>query len=533
MKNSRIDLMSDLSSFNPNPRAYNPKRTHWNYGTAALYEEAIRREEGMVAAEGPLVCLTGEYTGRSPKDKFVVRVPSNDSDVWWGNVNRPMDVSGYESLKEKVLGSLKNKELFVQDCYAGTDADYRLGIRVITEYAWHSLFSRTMFLPSAAGRVDADFKPGFTIINVPSVRADPGVHGTNSEVFIVLNFSDRLIMIGGTQYAGEIKKSIFSVMNYLLPEKDVLPMHCSANCGSSGDVALFFGLSGTGKTTLSSDPQRRLIGDDEHGWSRKGVFNFEGGCYAKMIQLSPQAEPEIYSTTQRFGTVLENVKMDSDTRVLNLDDESLTENTRGAYPISFIDNWEPSGRGGHPENIIMLTADAFGVLPPVSRLSASAGVYHFLSGYTAKVAGTEKGVTEPQATFSSCFGAPFMVRHPKVYAKLLGERISRHDSKVWLVNTGWTGGAYGVGRRMSINHTRAIVAAVLSGALEGVEFQRDNRFNVDIPLSCRDVPSEVLIPRNTWKNGIMTELSLFPILASLHLFLDFVYLPVTANIQID
>ena len=494
--------MSDSSSFNSNLNAYNPKRTYWNYGTAALYEEAIRRGEGAVSAEGPLVCLTGVHTGRSPRDKFVVRVPSDDAGVWWGSVNRPMEVSGYELLREKVLGSLKDKELFVQDCYSGTDSDYRLGIRVITEYAWHSLFARTMFLPSSAGKCDSAYKPEFTIINVPSVTADPEIHGTNSEVFITLNFSDRLIMIGGTQYAGEIKKSIFSVMNYLLPEKDVLPMHCSANCGSSGDVALFFGLSGTGKTTLSSDSKRRLIGDDEHGWSRSGVFNFEGGCYAKMIRLSPQAEPEIYSTTQRFGTVLENVKMDFDTRELDLDDESLTENTRGAYPISYINNWEPSGRGGHPENIIMLTADAFGVLPPVSRLTASAAMYHFLSGYTAKVAGTERGVTEPQATFSSCFGAPFMVRHPSVYAKLLGERISRHGSKVWLVNTGWTGGAYGVGRRMSINHTRAITAAVLSGALEGVEFQRDNRFNVDVPLSCRDVPSEVLIPRNTWKNAV-------------------------------
>lgn len=477
-----------------------PGELHWNLGTAALYEQALQRSEGLVAEHGPLVCLTGVHTGRSPNDKFLVRESSSEGNVSWGKVNRPMAAGRYEALKQQMLASLKGKELFIQDCFTGADPEYRLPVRIITERAWHSLFARTMFLPGPVGAIDLDHQPQFTVINVPSMEADPEKHGTNSGVFILLNFSERLVLIGGTSYAGEIKKSIFTVMNYLLPLRSVLPMHCSANIGQADDTALFFGLSGTGKTTLSSDPRRRLIGDDEHGWSERGIFNFEGGCYAKMIRLSPEAEPEIYSTTRRFGTVLENVVLDPQSHCLDLDDETLTENTRGAYPISFIDNWVPSGQGGHPENIVMLTADAFGVLPPVSRLSAQAAMYHFLSGYTAKVAGTEKGVTEPQATFSTCFGAPFMVWHPTVYAKLLGERIATHKAKVWLVNTGWTGGPYGIGNRMEIGHTRAMITAALSGELADVPYETDSLFNVNVPRTCQDVPPDVLIPRSTWKN---------------------------------
>ena len=463
-----------------------------------MYEEAVRRREGVIADSGPLVCLTGELTGRAPHDKFLVCEPSSEENIWWGSVNRPIEPEQFNALRQAVVASLQDKELFVQDCFAGADPAYRLPIRVITERAWHSLFARTMFLPPPAGTSPRDHVPEFTIIHAPSMEADSAVHGTKSSVFIVVNFAERLVLIGGTHYAGEIKKSIFTVMNYLLPLRDVLPMHCSANIGAQGDVALFFGLSGTGKTTLSSVPDRRLIGDDEHGWSTAGVFNFEGGCYAKMIHLSAEAEPQIYATTRRFGTVLENVVMDPDTRILDLDDDSLTENTRGAYPISFISNSVPSGQGGHPKTVVMLTADAFGVLPPVARLSATGAMYHFLSGYTAKVAGTEKGVMEPKATFSTCFGAPFMVWHPTVYARLLGERIAAHQAKVWLVNTGWTGGPYGVGRRISIAHTRAIVDAALSGALDQVAFQRDPVFNIEVPVSCPNVAPEILSPRGTW-----------------------------------
>ena len=474
---------------------------HWNLGAAALYEHAIRRAEGLVAENGPLVCLTGAHTGRSPNDKFVVREPSSEANVWWGAVNRPIEPDRFAAVRRRMLDSLRGKDLFVQDGFAGADREHRLPIRIVTERAWHSLFARTMFLTGPAGEVNPDHAPGFTVIDSPSIEADPAAHGTRSGVFILLNLAERLVLIGGTSYAGEIKKSIFTVMNYLLPLRGVLPMHCSANIGASNDTALFFGLSGTGKTTLSSDPRRRLIGDDEHGWTERGVFNFEGGCYAKMIRLSAEAEPDIHATTRRFGTVLENVTLDPATRRLDLDDDTLTENTRGAYPISFIDNWAPSGQGGHPENVVMLTADAFGVLPPIARLSAGGAMYHFLSGYTAKVAGTERGVTEPRATFSACFGAPFMVWHPAVYAKLLGERIAAHGSKVWLVNTGWTGGAYGVGARMPIGQTRAMITAVLSGALDAAPYETDRRFNVDVPTRCPGVPSEVLTPRATWRSG--------------------------------
>ena len=478
----------------------NVARVYWNLGIPALYEEAVRRREGSISIDGPLVCRTGQHTGRSPNDKFIVREPSSEGNVWWSKVNRPIEAAAFEALYDRIRHYCEGKELFVQDCYAGADPRYRLPIRIITEHAWHSLFARHMFIdiPNATGPVHS---PEFTVIDMSGVTADPKAHGTNSEVFILLNFAKKTVLIGGTSYAGEIKKSIFTVMNYLLPLRNVMSMHCSANVGAAGDVALFFGLSGTGKTTLSSDPERQLIGDDEHGWSEDGVFNIEGGCYAKMIRLSSEAEPQIYSTTRRFGSVLENVRMDSMSRELDLNDDSLTENTRGAYPLDFIDNSVPSGQAGHPKNIVMLTADAFGVLPPIARLSPAGAMYHFLSGYTAKVAGTEKGVTEPKATFSTCFGAPFMVLHPTVYAKFLGERIARHNARVWLVNTGWTGGAYGVGSRMKISHTRAMIRAALNGDLDTVAYQNDPIFNLEVPQAVPGVPSGVLTPRSTWKSG--------------------------------
>ena len=474
-------------------------RVRWNLSAAALYEEAVRRDEGLIAAEGPLACRTGQHTGRSPNDKFIVREPSSESNIAWGKVNRPMDAAQFEGLQRDLLGSLSGKELFVQDCYAGADPKYRLPVRVITEFAWHSLFVRNLFIvdPGSAGT----HSPEFTVIDSPSFKADPKRHGSNSDTIIAVNFAMKLVLIGGTSYAGEMKKSIFSILNYILPLKNVLPMHCSANVGHGGDVALFFGLSGTGKTTLSSDPERMLIGDDEHGWSDRGVFNFEGGCYAKTIRLSAEAEPQIYATTRRFGTVLENVVVDPETRALDLDDDRLTENTRAAYPIHFIDNAVASGQAGHPQNVVMLTADAFGVLPPISRLTPEAAMYHFLSGYTAKVAGTEKGVTEPKATFSTCFGAPFLPLPPSRYAAMLGEKIDRHQARVWLVNTGWTGGPYGVGKRMKIGYTRAMITAALSGALDSVAYEKDPIFNLDIPASCPGVPPAVLKPRNTWADG--------------------------------
>jgi phosphoenolpyruvate carboxykinase (ATP) len=477
----------------------NVARVYWNMSVPALYEEAVRRREALIGADGPLVCRTGQHTGRSPNDKFIVREPSSEDKVWWSKVNRPLEPQHFDALHRRMSNYVEGRELFVQESYAGADPRYRLRIRIITEQAWHSLFAKHMFIdvPDVVDRPAET--PDFTVIDIPGLRADPAVNGTNSEVFILLNFAKKLVLIGGTSYAGEIKKSIFTVMNYVLPLRSVLSMHCSANVGIAGDVALFFGLSGTGKTTLSSDPQRRLIGDDEHGWSEDGVFNIEGGCYAKMIRLSADAEPQIYSTTKRFGTVLENVKMDAASRQLDLNDDSLTENTRGAYPLDFIDNFVPSGQAGHPRNIVMLTADAFGVLPPIARLTPAGAMYHFLSGYTAKVAGTERGVTEPKATFSTCFGAPFMVLHPTIYAKFLGEKIARHDARVWLVNTGWTGGPYGTGTRMKIAHTRAMIGAALSGALDSVEYDLDPVFNLNVPRSCPGVPAEVLKPRNTWK----------------------------------
>ena len=476
-------------------------RVHWNLSTATLYEEAIRRGEGQIAAEGPLVCRTGQHTGRSPNDKFVVREPSSEAHVHWGAVNRPFEEEQFDALHRDVMAYVQDRELYVFDGWAGADPAYRLPIRVVNEFAWHNIFARNMFIPEHDRAARDAHRPEFTVIDMPGFQADPAAHGTRSDVFILVHFGRRLVLIGGTSYAGEIKKSIFSVLNYTLPRAGVLSMHCSANVGPGGDTALFFGLSGTGKTTLSSDPNRQLIGDDEHGWSDRGVFNFEGGCYAKVIKLSPEAEPQIYATTRRFGTILENVVMDPELRTLDLDAATYTENTRGSYPISFIDNAVPSGLGGHPTNIVMLTADAYGVLPPIARLTPDGAMYHFLSGYTARVAGTEKGVTEPKATFSTCFGAPFLPLHPNVYARMLGEKIAHHRARVWLVNTGWTGGAYGVGSRMKIAHTRAMITAALGGRLDAVPYRKHPVFNVDVPVTCPAVPAEVLDPRATWQDG--------------------------------
>jgi phosphoenolpyruvate carboxykinase (ATP) len=475
----------------------NVNAVYWTLSTALLYEEVLRRREGRMAHLGPLVVRTGQHTGRSPNDKFVVREPSSADRIWWGSVNHPMEPANFETLFRRMLAYLQGRDLFVQDCFAGADPAYQLPIRVVTEAAWHSLFARNMFIQATPEQL-VSHVPAFTVIDTPRFHAIPDVDGTRSEVFIVIHFARRLVLIGGTEYAGEIKKAIFTALNYLLPQQHVLSMHSSANVGPRGDVAIFFGLSGTGKTTLSADPTRTLIGDDEHGWSDHSVFNFEGGCYAKVIHLSREAEPEIYETTRRFGTILENVAIDSATGRLDLDDDSLTENTRAAYPVSHIPNAKSDGLGGHPSNIIMLTADAFGVLPPIARLTPEQAMYHFLSGYTAKVAGTERGITEPQATFSACFGAPFMALPPTVYANLLGEKIAQHNVSVWLVNTGWSGGPYGVGQRMKIAHTRAMVRAALAGTLAGVPAVPDPVFRLAVPTACPDVPSEVLNPRSTW-----------------------------------
>jgi phosphoenolpyruvate carboxykinase (ATP) len=474
---------------------------HWNLPSARLYEEAVRRGEAVIACQGPLVASTGKHTGRSPNDKFTVREASSERDIWWGEANRFFDPEHFDRLLRKVQDYVAGRDLFVFDGYAGTDHRYRLPVRVITEQAWHSLFARNMFVREEDGEALANFEPGFTVLDVSSFQADPAVDGTASGAFILLHFGKRLVLIGGTAYAGEIKKSIFSVMNYLLPGQGVLPMHCSANYGRSrDDVALFFGLSGTGKTTLSASPDRTLIGDDEHGWSDDGVFNIEGGCYAKVIRLSPEGEPEIYATTRRFGTILENVVCHPETRALDLDDASRTENTRGSYPIDFLDRVDLAGRAGHPNTVVFLTADAFGVLPPISRLTPAQAMYHFLSGYTAKVAGTERGVNEPKATFSTCFGAPFLPRHPSVYSRMLGERLERHGAHVWLINTGWTGGPYGTGSRIQLGYTRRMVAAVLAGELDGVETTADPFFGLAVPRRVEGVPDGVLRQRETWKH---------------------------------
>lgn len=471
-------------------------KIYWNLNAPELYEEIARRQEGVLSNQGALVVETGEHTGRAAKDKAIVRDPSSEDKVFWGDVNKEFSQEKFNALKKRMMAHASGRELFVQDTFAGADQRYRLPVRVITELAWHSLFARTMFIndPSAT----APHHPEFTIINFPSFQADPQRDGTRSPTFILMDFSQRLVLIGGTSYAGETKKSVFTILNYLLPQRGVMSMHCSANVGESGDVAIFFGLSGTGKTTLSADPERKLVGDDEHGWSDDGVFNFEGGCYAKVIKLSPEAEPDIYRTTRLFGTILENVVFDAETREINLDDASKTENTRASYALTSIPNIVIAGHGGHPQNIIMLTADAFGVLPPVARLTSEQAMYHFLSGYTAKVAGTEKGIKEPEATFSTCFGAPFMVLHPGVYADLLGKKIAQHKAACWLVNTGWSGGPYGVGQRMKISNTRAMIRAILSGKLANAETKPDPVFGVNVPVSCPNVPGEVLQPRNTW-----------------------------------
>ena len=472
----------------------------WNLTTAPLVEHAIQREEGLLAKDGPLVVKTGKHTGRSAQDKFTVKDENTADVIWWTKGNKPMDPAHFANLKADFLAALAEKStLFVQDLFGGSQPEHRVRVRVINEYAWHSLFIRTMLVRPEASDLPG-FEPEFTIIDLPSFRADPERHGSRSETVIAVNLTEKLILIGGTEYGGEMKKSVFGLLNFLLPEDRIMPMHCSANIGPDGDTAIFFGLSGTGKTTLSADPNRTLIGDDEHGWSDTAVFNFEGGCYAKMIRLSAESEPEIYATTKRFGTVLENVVMDPVTRELDLDDSTLAENSRGVYPIDFIPNSSAKNMGPVPKNVVMLTADAFGVLPPISKLTPDQAMYHFLSGYTAKVAGTEIGVTEPEATFSTCFGAPFMPRHPSVYGNLLKERIAKGGVDCWLVNTGWTGGKYGVGKRMPIKETRALLNAALDGSLKNAEFRKDPNFGFEVPVSVPGVDSSILDPRGTWSN---------------------------------
>ena len=471
---------------------------HWNLTTAPLVEHAVAREEGQLAKDGPLVVKTGKHTGRSAQDKFTVRDAETENTVWWGKTNKPMSPEAFGALKADFLAHLKTRDtLFVADLYGGSQPEHRVNVRVINELAWHNLFIRTLLVRPGVAELPG-FVPEFTIIDLPSFRADPARHGCRSETVIAVNLTEKLILIGGTAYAGEMKKSVFGLLNYLLPVKGIMPMHCSANIGDNGDTAVFFGLSGTGKTTLSADPNRTLIGDDEHGWSDTAVFNFEGGCYAKMIRLSAESEPEIYATTKRFGTVLENVVMDPVTRELDLDDNSLAENSRGAYPIDYIPNCSDANMGPVPKNIVMLTADAFGVLPPIAKLTPDQAMYHFLSGYTAKVAGTEIGVTEPEATFSTCFGAPFMPRHPSTYGNLLKERIAKGGVDCWLVNTGWTGGKYGVGKRMPIKETRALLNAALDGSLKNVEFRKDPNFGFDVPVAVPGVDNSILDPRSTW-----------------------------------
>lgn len=473
--------------------------TFWNLSPAEFVEQAIIRREGVLTADGAFCAVTAPFTGRSPKDKFVVEEPSSKDKIWWGAVNSPIDEASYEKLRAKVIARLDSTPRFVRDCYVGADPHYRVPLRVVSETAWATMFADNMFIAPEPSEL-VDHEPQFTVLHAPSVQADPATDNTNSEAFVILHFGRGEVLIGGTSYAGEIKKSMFTVMNYLLPQQDVFPMHCSANRAASGSTAIFFGLSGTGKTTLSSDPARTLIGDDEHGWSDHGVFNFEGGCYAKVIRLSAEGEPEIFATTKRFGTVLENVVVDPVTRMVDLDDDSITENTRASYPISFIPNASDDGMGSHPDHVVLLTADAFGVLPPIARLTPEQARYFFLSGYTAKVAGTERGVTEPTATFSVCFGSPFLPLPPAVYSKLLGEKVTKHGSHAWLVNTGWTGGPYGEGERMSIPHTRALLHAALAGELDEVETVVDPVFGLEIPVSCPGVPDAILQPRNTWKD---------------------------------
>ena len=471
---------------------------HWNLVAPSLIQTAVRRGEGELADMGPFVAITAPHTGRSPNDKFVVDEPSSSKDVDWGKVNQKFPEEKFELLLNDVREYLNGREeLFVQDLYCGADPKYRLSVRYVSPSAWHMSFVRNMFIrPDVADL--AGFNPNFTVLHAPEFQADPAKHGTRTSTFIVLNLAKRMILIGGTRYAGELKKAMFTVMNYYLPKQGVLSMHCSANIGKQGDTALFFGLSGTGKTTLSADPERNLIGDDEHGWSPEGTFNFEGGCYAKVINLSPAGEPDIYRTTQMFGTILENVVLDPMTKKVRFEDQSITENTRASYPLPYIPNNVPTGKGGHPKNIVFLTADAFGVLPPVAKLTREQAMYYFLSGYTAKVAGTERGLTEPTATFSSCFGAVFLVWHPWKYAEMLGRLIDQHGSQVWLVNTGWTGGPAGTGKRMKLGYTRAMVHALLRGDLAKAKTAVDENFGLHVPQEVAGVPSDVFRPRETW-----------------------------------
>jgi phosphoenolpyruvate carboxykinase (ATP) len=478
-----------------------PRSVSWNLPTPALYEDAIRRGEARIAFRGPLVVNTGQFTGRAVNDRFVVEEPGSQAHIWWGKHNRPISEQAFSTLVARIAAYYQHKDIFVQDSYTGADAALRIPLRVVTENALHALFARTMFVRPD----DVDFSshnPEITILHAPNFHSVPHMDHTRSDTFILLHPTRRLVVIGGTAYAGEIKKAVFSLMNYIMPLQGVMSMHCSANIGKAGDTAVFFGLSGTGKTTLSADPSRGLIGDDEHGWSDTGVFNYEGGCYAKVIRLSAKEEPEIYARTQSFGTILENVVMDPLTRRLNLDDDSLTENTRAAYPLAQISYAARPSVGGHAQNVVLLTCDAFGILPPISKLTTAQAMYHFISGYSAKVAGTEAGMgKDPEATFSACFGAPFMVLKPGVYASLLGKKIVQHRSSCWLVNTGWSGGAFGAGQRMKISHTRALLNAALSGELDRVPYVEEPVFKLRVPTQCPDVPSEILLPRNTWADG--------------------------------
>jgi phosphoenolpyruvate carboxykinase (ATP) len=474
---------------------------HWNLVAPELFKAAARRDEGEFADAGPFVAITTPHTGRSPNDKFVVKEPGSEKDVDWGKVNQPISVEKYQLLLTDVRRYLnESPELFVEDLYCGADQAYRLSVRYVSPNAWHMAFVRNMFIRPELTDLPT-FDPNFTVLHAPEFQAEPARHGTRTGTFIVLNLAERTILIGGTRYAGELKKSMFTVMNYLLPKQGVLSMHCSANIGKAGDTALFFGLSGTGKTTLSADPNRGLIGDDEHGWSAAGIFNFEGGCYAKVINLSPESEPDIYRTTQMFGTVLENVVLDPATKSVKFADQSITENTRASYPLHFIRNYVEGGRGGHPHNVVFLTADAFGVLPPIAKLTPQQAMYYFLSGYTAKVAGTERGVSEPQPTFSACFGAAFLVLHPTRYASMLGELLREHRSNVWLINTGWSGGPYGTGKRIKLAYTRAIVNAALAGEIDDVARQVDPFFGLATPVEVKGVPTGVLNPRRTWPDA--------------------------------
>jgi phosphoenolpyruvate carboxykinase (ATP) len=471
---------------------------HWNLGTPQLIEAALQRGEGQMSADGAFVTQTGKHTGRSANDKYTVRDGETENTVWWGKTNQSITSEQFDRIHAKVKAYLEARpELFVADLYGGSQPEYRVAVRVVNEKAWHNAFARTLLVRPAQQDLP-NFAPEFTILHAPNLKMDPNVDGTRSETVIAVNFGAKIICIAGTHYAGEMKKSVFSILNYILPTKGVMPMHCSANIGADGSTAIFFGLSGTGKTTLSADASRTLIGDDEHGWSDTAVFNFEGGCYAKMIKLSPEAEPEIYATTKRFGTILENVVMDPETRKLDFDDNRLAENSRGAYPIDFIPNASADNYGPVPKNIIMLTADAYGVLPPISKLTPDQAMYHFLSGYTARVAGTEIGVKEPSATFSTCFGAPFMPRHPSIYGNLLKERIAKGGVDCWLVNTGWTGGSYGTGSRMPIKATRALLNAALDGSLKKAGFRKDANFGFEVPVSVTGVDDSILDPRSTW-----------------------------------